>query len=62
MVCCVQALGKDTISADRLEPEMKRRETDKKTLSARLEILRQLINEEADYDLQREPVKQNLDE
>ena len=58
----VQALGKGKIFVDRLEKEMEQREADKKTLSMRLDVLRQRINEEAAYDYNANLVKQNLKE
>ena len=58
----VQALGKGTIAIERLEIEMKQRETDKKVLKTRLDELQQKINEEAAYDYNSETLLRNLRE
>lgn len=56
----VQALGRGTISVERLEKEMHARETDKKALRARYDDLQVKINEEAAYEYNAELVKRNL--
>jgi CII-binding regulator of phage lambda lysogenization HflD len=55
-------MGKRTIAVERLEKEMKQRETDKTVLKARFDQLQQKINEEAAYDYNSETVLRNLRE
>jgi site-specific DNA recombinase len=56
----MQALGKGTISVERLEKELEQRETSRKTLQIRYDDLQQKINEDAAYDYNAELVKHNL--
>jgi site-specific DNA recombinase len=58
----VQALGKGTIAIERLEKEMKQRESDQKALRTRLDDLQQKINEDAAYEYNSETVLNNLAE
>jgi len=56
----IQALGKGSISIERLEKELEQRETSRKTLQIRYDDLQQKINEDAAYDYNAELVKHNL--
>ena len=56
----VHAVSKGTISVERLEQEMRRREADKHALSTQLADLERKITEQAASDYNAELVKQNL--
>jgi site-specific DNA recombinase len=56
----VQALGKGSISVERLEKELEERETSRKALHIRYDDLQQEINEDAAHEYNAELVKHNL--
>lgn len=56
----VHAVGKGTISVDRLEREIEKRKADNKDLQTRHNVLQQRIQEEAAYEFNAETVKRNL--